>query len=216
MKRTLPLLAALSTIALFAGQPARAAEPPPGGGETGEEQADGLNARYLLMDAGSGRAVTHEDFPGLFQLITFGYTYCPDVCPTTLAEMSLIMKKLGPQAERLQPIFITVDPQRDTAAVLQSYTRFFHPRIVALTGSPALIKRAADNFRVRYEIAREPGAPAEQYAIDHSAGMYLLGPDGLPIRKFAFGMPPAEIAARIGEIVAASKITVRRGPAPRK
>lgn len=165
------------------------------------DETPGISGRYLLMDA-NGRAVSNEDFPGKFQLITFGYTFCPDICPTTLAEMSVIMEKLGKEGERLQPVFITVDPERDTAAVLRGYTTFFHPRIMGLTGSPALVRRAADNFKVRYEKAREPGAAIDHYSVDHSAGMYLLGPDGRYIRKFAYATPPEEVATTIGEIMA--------------
>jgi len=168
------------------------------------DEASGITARYLLMDA-NGRAVSNEDFPGQFQLVSFGYTFCPDICPTTLAEMAVVMEKLGKASERLQPLFITVDPERDTAAVLRSYTAFFHPRIIGLTGSPELVRRAADNFKVRYEIAREPGAAPDQYSVDHSAGIYLLGPDGRYIRKFAYATAPLEIAERIGEIMAGSE-----------
>lgn len=164
--------------------------------------SSGITGRYLLMDS-NGRAVSNEDFPGRFQLISFGYTFCPDICPTTLAEMALVMSHLGSDAERLQPVFITVDPERDTAKVLRTYVTFFHPRMIGLRGSPALIRRAADNFRVRYEKVREPGAPPEEYAVDHSAGMFLLGPDGSYIRKFAYGVPPAEIGDGIREIIAA-------------
>ncbi|MBL8423701.1 MAG: SCO family protein [Candidatus Accumulibacter phosphatis] len=162
----------------------------------------GITGRYLLMDT-NGRAVSNEDFPGRFQLISFGYTFCPDICPTTLAEMSLVMSSLGNDAGRLQPVFITVDPERDTASVLRTYVTFFHPRMIGLRGSPALIRRAADSFRVRYEKVREPGAPPDEYAVDHSAGMFLLGPDGSYIRKFAYAVPPAEIGERIREIMAA-------------
>lgn len=165
--------------------------------------------RYLLMDA-NGRAVSNEDFPGYFQLITFGYTFCPDVCPTTLAEMSVIMEKLGDASGRLQPLFITIDPERDTAAVLRNYTVFFHPRILGLTGSPALVRRAADNFKVRYEKVRDPDAAPEHYAVDHSAGMYLIGPDGEFLKKFAFATSPDEIAARIAEIMAATEVRPRQ------
>jgi protein SCO1/2 len=171
----------------------------------------GITGRYLLMDV-NGRAVSNEDFPGAFQLISFGYTFCPDICPTTLAEMSVVMEALGRESQRLQPLFITVDPERDTAAVLRGYTAFFHPRIIGLTGSPALVRRAADNFKVRYEIAREPGAPPDQYAVDHSAGMYLLGPDGRYIRKFAYATKPQEIAERIGEIMAYTAPARRQRP----
>lgn len=162
-----------------------------------------ISARYLLMDA-NGRAVSNEDFPRQFQLIAFGYTYCPDICPTTLAEMSRVMERLGSAADRLQPLFITVDPERDSAAVLRKYTEFFHPRIMGLSGSPALVKRAADNFRVRYAKVREPGAPADRYAVDHSAGMYLLGPEGFYLRKFAYATPPDDMAEAIRELMAQS------------
>lgn len=166
------------------------------------EETTGINPRYLLQDP-NGRSVTSEDFRGRFQLIAFGYTYCPDICPTTLVEMAAILKQLGERAARLQPIFITVDPERDTGRVLKTYTEFFDPRILGLTGTPGLVRRTADNFRVRYAKVREPGKDAANYAVDHSAGMYLLGPDGQFIRKFAFATPVDEISARIDEILSA-------------
>ena len=166
------------------------------------EETAGINPRYLLQDP-NGRSVTSEDFRGRFQLIAFGYTYCPDICPTTLVEMAAILKQLGERAARLQPIFITVDPERDSGPVLKTYTEFFDPRILGLTGSPALIRRTADNFRVRYAKVREAGKDAANYAVDHSAGMYLLGPDGQFIRKFAFATPVDEISARLDEIIGA-------------
>ena len=170
-------------------------------------ESTGINPRYLLQ-APNGRSVTNEDFRGRFQLIAFGYTYCPDVCPTTLVEMAAILKQLGAQAGRLQPIFITVDPERDTAQVLKTYTEFFDPRILGLTGSPALVRRAADNFRIRYAKVREPGA--ENYAIDHSAGMILLGPDGEFIRKFAFATPVATISEEVAQILDAQPTSPAR------
>lgn len=163
---------------------------------------DGMTAsgRYLLMDA-NGRAVTNLDFPGQFQLIAFGYTFCPDICPTTLLEQAAILRALGERAEAVQPLFITVDPQRDTPEVLQRYTSYFHPMIIGLTGSPELIARAAASFRVRYERVQEPGAPTDAYHVDHTAGMYLLGPDGSYIRRFAYETPAAEIAERIDALL---------------
>ena len=171
-------------------------------GDTGN-----INPRYLLQDT-NGRSVTNEDFRGRFQLIAFGYTYCPDICPTTLVEMATILKQLGEQADRLQPIFVTVDPERDSAKVLKTYTEFFDPRILGLTGSPALVRRAADNFKIRYTKVREPGA--ENYAVDHSAGMILLGPDGQFIKKFAFATPVDEIAAQLAEIMGAYHVSPAR------
>ncbi len=161
------------------------------------EESVGINPRYLLQDP-NGRSVTSEDFRGRFQLIAFGYTYCPDICPTTLVEMAAILKQLGDQAGRLQAIFVTIDPERDSGQVLKTYTRFFDPRIIGLTGSPALIRRAADNFKIRYAKVHEPGGDPAHYAVDHSAGMILLGPDGSFITKFAFATPVDELSARIG------------------
>lgn len=179
-------------------------------GWAGQEGADdaaevsSIVSRYLLMDT-KGRAVSNEDFPGRFQLISFGYTFCPDICPTTLAEMALVMDKLGEKAARLQPIFVTVDPERDTPEVMRRYTEFFHPAIIGLTGSPELVRRAADHFKVRYEKYREPGAEPDKYSVDHSAGMYLLGPDGRFLKKFAYAQPPQEIADRIAALMAETK-----------
>ncbi len=192
-------LAALSAL-MFCAFPAWAE--PPAAGETVE--ASEIVSRYLLMDT-KGRAVTNEDFPGRFQLISFGYTFCPDICPTTLAEMSLVMDKLGERSARLQPIFVTVDPERDTPEVLDRYTHFFHPAIIGLTGSPELVRRVADHFKVRYEKHREPGAEPGKYSVDHSAGMYLLGPDGRFLVKFAYATPPQEIATRISALMKEAK-----------
>lgn len=158
----------------------------------------GINPRYLLQ-AANGRAIMDGDFPNHFQLITFGYTFCPDVCPTTLLEMAEIMKQLGDQAKWVQPLFFSVDPERDTLAHLRTYTAFFDARILGATGSPELVKRAASNFKVRYERVASPGANPEHYAVDHSAGMLLLAPGGNFIAKFAYATPVANIVARMKE-----------------
>lgn len=161
---------------------------------------NGINPRYLLQDP-NGRSVSSEDFRGRFQLISFGYTYCPDVCPTTLVEMAEILKQLGKQADRFQAIFISVDPERDSRQVLKTYTEFFDPRILGLTASPALVRRAADNFKIRYAKVREPSGDPGRYAVDHSAGMILLGPQGEFIKKFAFSTPVPEVTKQLGELL---------------
>lgn len=156
-------------------------------------EASAVNPRYLLIGP-DGQAVSDQDWRGRFQLIAFGYTYCPDICPTTLVEMADILKQLGERAENLQGIFISVDPERDTPQSLQTYTRFFDPRILGLTGSPALVQAAARNFKVRYEkVVKDVGDP-KLYAVDHSAGMYLLGPTGGFIKKYGYGTPSSQIA----------------------
>lgn len=154
--------------------------------------------RYLLMN-GAGRAVTSEDFKGRFQLIAFGYTGCPDVCPTTLLEMQQILKGLGPRAKLLQAIFISIDPQRDTSVVLTAYTQNFDSRILGLGGDDALISHAARSFNVKFEKIQEPGAEPNAYTMDHSVGMFLLGPDGRLLTRFAYSTPVKDVLARINQ-----------------
>ena len=161
----------------------------------------GINPRYLLQ-ATNGRAVMDGDFKDRFQLITFGYTFCPDICPTTLLEMAAVLKQLGDDAAKVQALFISVDPERDTLALLRTYTEFFDARILGATGSPELVKRAADNFKVRYEKVIDPKVNSAHYAVDHSAGMYLLSPGGQFLAKFAYGKPVDEIVARLREEIA--------------
>lgn len=186
------LAAALAVLALHGG--VAFAQHDLGLGETRD-----IVPRYLLQDV-NGRATTPEDHRGYYQLITFGYTFCPDICPTTLTEMAGVLKELGPLVQRVRPIFISVDPERDTLQVLREYTAFFDARIIGMTGSPPLVARAAQNFKVRYQKAPKEGG---NYAIDHSAGMYLLGPDGSFAKKYAYGTPAAEIAASIRQFIEA-------------
>ncbi len=161
-----------------------------------------LMPRYLLMDV-QGRAVTQEDFRGRFQLVTFGFISCPDVCPTTLLEVKQILEQLGAEAARLQPVFITVDPARDTREVLREYTAAFDQRILGLTGSQELIRRAADSFRVQYEIVREPGAAPDNYTMSHTAGMVLLDTRGRFLARFPYAMPATAIGERIRQAMTA-------------
>jgi protein SCO1/2 len=160
------------------------------------EAAPPLAPRYLLMGT-NGRSVTSEDFRGRFQLIAFGFVSCPDVCPTTLLEMSHVLAALDKRAQHVQPIFISVDPQRDTAQVLGAYAQAFDARILALTGPMDLVRRAADNFKVQFAKVQEPGAHPDVYTMDHTAGMFLLGPDGVLVAKFGYGAPVAQITERI-------------------
>jgi protein SCO1 len=187
--------AALAAMLALAGAPA-GAQTPGARHDAAPQDAAPLMPRYLLMDV-QGRAVTQEDFRGRFQLVAFGFISCPDVCPTTLLEVKRILEILGDQAARLQPVFITVDPERDTREVLREYTAAFDQRILGLTGSPELIRRAADSFRVQYEKVREPGAAPENYTMNHTAGMVLLDGRGRFVARFAYAMPAAEIAQRI-------------------
>jgi len=157
---------------------------------------DRVSPRYLLMGT-NGRAVRSEDFRERFQLIAFGYVSCPDVCPTTMSEMQQVLATLGPRADRLQPIFITLDPQRDTLEVLKAYAANFDKRILGLTGSEALVRFSANNFKVVYTKVQEPGAGPNVYTMDHTAGMFLLGPDGQLLKKFGYSTPVKDITQEI-------------------
>ena len=126
-----------------------------------------------------GKNIPAPDFRGKYQLIYFGYSFCPDVCPTTLAVMAQALDKMGVDADRIVPIFITIDPERDTPAVMKQYMAAFGPRFVGLTGSPATIAAVEKQYRVYAK--KQPldkANPNGGYGMDHSSVIYLMGPDG--------------------------------------
>ncbi|HZT47316.1 MAG TPA: SCO family protein [Hyphomicrobiaceae bacterium] len=131
---------------------------------------------FTLTDQ-TGRRVTDQDFRGKFMLVYFGFTFCPDVCPTALQVMAAALDKLGPEAERITPVLITIDPERDTPAQLAMYVKSFHPRLVGLTGSPKEIEDAARAYRVYVKKVPDPKSTAG-YTMDHSSIIYVMGPDG--------------------------------------
>lgn len=193
-----PWLAALATSAALAQSAAPAAAPPSGGVDEPAATAEAPRRvpRWILQGPG-GRALMPMDFAGRYQLIAFGYVSCPDVCPTTMLEMQQVLAGLGERARQLQPIFISVDPQRDTLPVLGEYTRAFDARILGLTGSELLLQRAAAAFDVTYRVVREPGAAANAYTVDHSAGLFLVGPDGQLLTRFGYSTPVDQVVQRI-------------------
>ena len=131
---------------------------------------------FALVD-GDGRTVTDRDFRGKYMLVYFGYTFCPDVCPTSLNTVSDALDRLGPKADKIQALFISVDPARDTPQVVKQYAAAFGPRIKGLTGSPAQIEIAGKAYRVYYKEHRTGTGPGD-YTMDHSSVLYLMGPDG--------------------------------------
>lgn len=133
-------------------------------------------ARTLNLTDQDGRARTLEEFKGKVCVVFFGYTQCPDVCPATLAELAQAKKSLGKDGERVQGIFVTVDPQRDTQAVLKSYIANFDPSFVALYGTPEQTKAAAKEFKVFY--ATSPGKTETSYTVDHTAGSFVFDAQG--------------------------------------
>ncbi|MEO8508024.1 MAG: SCO family protein [Betaproteobacteria bacterium] len=130
---------------------------------------------FALTDH-TGKPRTLADYRGKAVVVFFGYTQCPDVCPTTLSTLAETMKQLGPDAERVQVVFITVDPERDTQALLAQYVPAFDPRFVGLSGDAAATERVAKEFKIIYQ--KQPGATPSSYTVDHSAGVYVFDPQG--------------------------------------
>lgn len=162
--------------------------------------ADPLARRFggaFSLVAPDGRRVTDRDLRGRFVLVTFGYTSCPDICPTDLAVMAQALEALGPPAERIQPLFVTVDPARDTPDVLRDYVASFHPRLLGLTGSEAEVAAAARAYKVhRRKVLSSPGQ-TEGYLVDHSSLTYLMGPDGGFLTLFPTGTTADRMAAAL-------------------
>jgi protein SCO1/2 len=133
-------------------------------------------ARVLALPDQNGRMRTLEDFKGKVTVVFFGYTQCPDVCPTTMAELAQVKKSLGPDGDRVQVVFVSVDPERDTPEVLKSYMASFDPSFVALRGTPEQTAVAAKEFKVFY--AKAPGKTQGSYTVDHTAGSFVFDAAG--------------------------------------
>ena len=140
------------------------------------QQAAAIGGPFTLID-GAGKTVTDRNFRGKFMLVYFGYTFCPDVCPTTLNDVGQAMEKLGGAADRLQPLFITVDPGRDTPEVVRQYAAAFSPRLQGLTGTVEQVAQVAKEYRVYYAPHKTGPAPGD-YTMDHSSILYVMDPAG--------------------------------------
>ncbi len=140
-----------------------------------------------------GQVRTLADFRGKVVVMFFGYTQCPDVCPTTMMEMTAVLQQLGADAARVQMLFVTVDPERDTRELLSSYVPAFNPSFIGLYGDPETTARTAKEFRVFYQ--KQPGSTPTSYTVDHTAGSYVLDAQGR-VRLFArYGDGGANLAA---------------------
>ena len=159
-------------------------------------QLGDIGGSFTLTDH-TGQRVTDQDFRGSFMLVYFGYSYCPDVCPTDLLVMSHAVDMLGDAGEKVQLVFITVDPARDTVSSLADYVPNFHPRLKGLTGSEAEIAAAALAYKAYFKIGEETET-ADDYSIKHTEIIYLMGPDGEFLDHFQNGRP-AEVAQLIGQ-----------------
>ncbi|HEV8391994.1 MAG TPA: SCO family protein [Dongiaceae bacterium] len=161
------------------------------GGVSGEALIGGP---FELTDQ-NGNQVTDQTFKGKLTLVYFGFTFCPDACPTALGVMSATLDKLDVAADRVVPIFITVDPDRDTVPVMKDYVSNFHPRMVGLTGTKQQIAQVAKAYRVFYQKAA--GTAPDEYLMDHTLLIYLMDGDGKYITHFGPDATPDQIAEEI-------------------
>ena len=159
-----------------------------------------IGGPFSLVDQNGVRR-TDKDYRGKFMLVFFGYTYCPDVCPTTLAIISAALDKLGSQADDVVPVFVSIDPKRDTPDVLKSYLTAFGPRFVGLTGTDKEVDVAAKAYRVFYQV--HPGEGAA-YTLDHSSVIYLMDKNGTFAANYTLETKPDDMAKDIRQKIAAS------------
>ncbi|MFP3942867.1 MAG: SCO family protein [Alphaproteobacteria bacterium] len=191
---TLLLAAILGVMLLTTDAPVSGTAPGTGTAKVG--------GPFELVDH-TGRTVTQADFAGKPMLIYFGFTYCPDVCPTALQVMSQALDRLGPQAEQVQPVFISIDPERDTPENMAAYVGHFHERMVGLTGTPEQVRQAADAYRVYYK--KSKGAAEADYLMDHSSVVYLMGPEGEFLAHFNHTTSPEKMAEGIAKALKNSR-----------
>lgn len=190
------LLALGGAVALVAGAAFGTLWLLPLGGQSATEAGQvEIGGPFALTDH-TGRAVTDADFAGKHLLIYFGFTYCPDVCPTRLLALSQAMDQLTEaEADQVQPLFITVDPERDTVEAMNAYVGHFSPRLVGLTGTPEAIAAVADSYYVTYYKTHPEGS--SEYLVDHTDIVYLMDPDGNYAAHFTHASTPQTIADTI-------------------
>lgn len=162
-----------------------------------------IGGPFSLVTA-DGKAVTDKTYRDKWMLIYFGYTFCPDACPTALANMSIALEKLGKEAERFQPLFITVDPERDTPKVMGAFLESFDRRIVGLTGTQAQTDAVTKVYRVYYKLHKEQG---QNYLVEHSAYFYIMGPDGKFVDVVEGATPGDQVADKLRTMLAEHSTT---------
>jgi len=170
----------------------------PRGGQPVQSSGTALvGGPFSLVGAG-GRAVTDADFRGRYMLVFFGFTHCPDICPAELQVVAQALDKLGDKGKKVVPIFITLDPERDTPQAMANYVKSFGPNFVGLTGSPEAIEAAAKAYRVAYSKVENKGS-AGDYSVDHSALVYLMDPEGRYVTHFSYGLSADQMAEKLGK-----------------
>jgi len=167
-------------------------------GAAGTLLASAIGGPFRLVDQ-DGKTVTDADLKGKWSLVYFGYTHCPDACPTALNDIAIALDELGPKRSAVRPVFITVDPERDTPEVLKAYVTAFDAPILALTGTPEEVAQAAKGYRVYY--AKHPEAGGD-YSMDHSSVIYVMDPEGRFTASFTHQSSPEELAERLKKLLA--------------
>ncbi|HER26196.1 MAG TPA: SCO family protein [Rhodospirillales bacterium] len=157
-----------------------------------------IGGAFNLVDQ-NNKPVTQDDFKGRYMLIYFGYTFCPDVCPTSLAVMTEALEMIGDKADKVTPIFISVDSERDTPEQMKMYIGYFHPRMVGLSGTVDQITEVTKAYKAYFTKVSDDGE--EDYLMDHSSIIYLIGPDGQYVSHFSYGTDASEMAKRLMEIL---------------
>lgn len=148
----------------------------------------------------NGQVRTNDDFAGRWMLVFFGFANCPDICPTTLAEVAIVMDKLGTSASKIQPLFISIDPERDTPLQLGEFVPMFDSNIIGLTGTPGQIEQASKSFHVYYEKVEEASAP-NGYTMGHSSQLLLFDPQGGFAASWTYGTPAEEILSDLNGLI---------------
>ena len=189
--------AAVGTVALWP----RPDAPPVPGQPVGEREANLLGGAFTLTDQNGVRR-SDSEFRGKHMLVFFGFVNCPDFCPTALYTISQAMEKLGADADRFVPVFISVDPERDTPETLKNYAQNFDKRVVMLTGTPAEIAAVAKAYRVYY--AKRQQEKTGTYTMDHSVFIYLMDPAGKFVTHFRHAVPPDDLAAALKKRLSAA------------
>jgi protein SCO1/2 len=175
-----------------------------------EQRPQAAGGDFALQSAAG--SVRLEDFRGKLVLLYFGYTACPDVCPTNLAMLGMALRALEPEErDRVQVIFVSVDPKRDDLAHLQTYAAYFHPDIIGATGSDTELRALADRYGAVYRVSEDP-SPAMGYLIDHSASTYLIDTKGRLREALGHATPAEQIVARLRRYLAGRYLAVQRLP----
>jgi protein SCO1 len=172
----------------------------PQGGQPVQSSGTALVGGPFSLVGADGKPVTDRDFRGRYMLIFFGFTHCPDICPAELQVIAQALEQLGDKAKNVVPIFITLDPERDTPEAMGNYLKSFGPNFVGLTGSPEAIAAAAKAYRVSYAKVEDKESAAD-YGVDHSALVYLMDPEGRYVTHFSYGLSAEQMAEKLGKLL---------------